>query len=300
VSNDNVSTYVNANGYSNDPTASFSLDWNSPYLRDIPLPDDSAKEELALRCKAACGFIERYCNRKFAQQGYTGVFTVKQEGSIILDNPPITSVDGVFYCNAGWLNLYNPSAYTPTASTMDGQIKLSQVVSGVRSSQVFTYAAYPTIGSMATAINAYGHGWQANVTPGNDAYGFPLSGLPTFDIVSFQMNTCNTWTPLLSWIPYNAMLAPNIWPTRDFFLQYDVSSGVLSWFFPRGLRLRVDYVGGFDPIPEPIKLVAANMVTQSNRKQSETLGDYQFSLADIEALPDSDKRLLGYYKDRRC
>ena len=297
---DSYTTYVNANQYSIDPTPSFTLPWNSPYLKDIPINNDSDREELALRCKAACGFIERDCNRKFAQQGYTMVCTVKQEGSIILDNPPITSVDGVYYCNAGWLNLYNPTAYAPTASTMDGQIKLAQTVSGERSSQLFTYADYPTIATMVDAINTYGNGWQADVTAGTDAYGMLLADLPTTDIVAFQMNTCNTWTPLLSWIPYNAMLAPNIWPTRDFFLEYDVSSGILSWFFPRGLRLRVDYVGGFSPVPEPIMLVASNLVTQANRKNSETLGDYQFSLEDVAKLPDSDRKLLGYFKDRKA
>ena len=60
--------------YNPNPTASFTIDPHSPYFKNIPLPENSDREELVLRINGACSFIERYCNRKFAKQTYLGCF----------------------------------------------------------------------------------------------------------------------------------------------------------------------------------------------------------------------------------
>ena len=125
-----MTTFVNANGYSIDPSASFSLDISSPYLKDVPLSSDTDREELSLRCKAACSYIERYCRRKFARQTYTGIYTVRQDGSIELENPPVFERIGVCYCNSGWLNVVNPTSYAPTVSTMQDSLKLYRLYMG--------------------------------------------------------------------------------------------------------------------------------------------------------------------------
>lgn len=291
-------TYTYANQYTIDPTASFSLDPTSSWFKDIPITCDADLEELTLRCKSACSFIERYCNRKFARQGYTAVYVVRQDGTIILDNPPITSIDRICYSNGGYLNLSNPTAYSPIYSTTLDEIKLTQVLAGVRSSQTFPFADHPTLADMATAINAYGNGWVATVTPGTDNNGFPLTGLPTFDLVAMQMATCRSPATVLQWTDYNSYLAPAIWPTTDFFVNDDFASGVLSWFFPRGLRLKLDFVGGFDPLPPAIVEVASRLVLGSSRKKSVNLGQYSYTLEDIDTLPNSDRQILSRFKDR--
>ena len=287
------------NNYNTNPTASFTLDHNSAYFKDVPINSDSDTEELILRINGACSFIERYCNRRFAKQNYSEVYTVRQDGSLVLNNCPITTINRICYSNGGWLNIGNTTAYSPAYSTGIGFLTLSQYVSGVQSSQTFQYATYPTLAQLASAINTYGHGWAASVT-GTTSTGFPASQLPTTDIVAFQNGTETNSTQILSWQPYNSLLAPNIWPTRGYYLQYDVSSGILDWYFPRGMRLLVEYVGGFDPVPEAINLVAARMVNEASRKKSETLGSYSYTLEDINSLPNSDRKLLGYYKDRGC
>jgi hypothetical protein len=286
------------------------LSHNSPYFKDVPINNDQDREELALRIKSACEFIERYCNRQFALNSYSGVYTVRQDGSLILDNPPIQSIDRIMYSNGGWLYLANTTDYDPSYSTglppsnsltnmipSLGFITLTETINGVRNTLTYNYSDYPTLGQLATQINAdaaTNHtGWVATVP-----YAYLM--YPSEDLVAYQYSGCGTQTMVLSWISYNALLCPNVWPTRGYYLQYEVSSGILDWYFPRGMRLRCDYTAGFDPVPEPIKLVTAKLVLESSRKKSETLGDYSYSYDDIESLPASDKRLLGRYLDRRC
>lgn len=287
-----------SNFYNSNPTGSFTIDTNSAYFKDLPITCEKDREELQLRINAACSFIERYCDRNFKKQQYSEIYTVRQDGSIILDNAPISSINRICYSNGGWFNVANATAWSPNYSTGEGFLTLSQYQGGILTTQTFEYATYPTLAQLASAINAYGQGWNAWVTEGNTPTGFPNDQLPTSDIVAFQNGTANLYTSVLCWQPYESLLAPNIWPTTNYYISYDVSSGILDWFFPRGLRLRVDYTGGFDPVPEAINLVAARMVLESSRKKSESLGDYSFTNEDINQLPNSDRKLLGFYRNR--
>ena len=291
-------TYVYANQYTINPTASYWLDPTSAWFKDVPINSDADLEELTLRCKSACSFVERHCNRKFARQGYSAVYVVRQDGTTILDNPPITSIDRICYSNGGFLNLANATAYSPIYQTTLTSLKLAQVNAGIRSSQGFDYTTYPTLALLAGAINSYGNGWEATITAGNDPNGFPFTNYPTSDLVALQMATCHTAATVLQWIDYQSYLAPAIWPTREYFARDDFASGVLTWFFPRGLRLKLDYVGGFDPIPPAIIEVTSRLVLGSARKKSVTLGQYSYTLEDLDKLPNSDKQILSRYKDR--
>ena len=287
--------------YNPNPTASFTLDHKSAFFKDLPITCSKDTEELILRINGACSFIERYCNRRFAKANYSEIQTVKQSGSIILDNAPVSSINRVAYSNGGWFNVANATAWSPNYSTGVGFITLSQYVSGVLTSQTFEYTDYPMISQLASAINVYGQGWNAWVTSGNTPTGFPNDQLPSSDIVAYQNGTANLYTSVLMWQPYESLLAPAIWPTTEYYSpSYDVSSGILDWFFPRGIRLRLDYTGGFNPIPPEIEYVTARLVLEASRKKSESLGDYSFSMEDISSLPNSDKRILGYYRNRGC
>jgi len=243
-----------------------------------------------LKINSATEYIERYCNRNFAKADRSGVFTVRQDGSIILDSPPVETVNRICFSNGGFLIVKNTTQYSPTYSTSPTGIRITHVEGGLRIVQAFTYADCPTLESLATAINGYGHGWTATVT-GN--YGY----MPTSDIVAFQFGKAGQ--TLLIWQDYEFFLAPSIWPTNNFFAQqYDVSSGILDWVFPRGLRVRIDYTSGFDPVPAPIVEVAARLVLEVNKKKSETLGNYTYTLDDLDKLPNSDRQILSRYKDR--
>jgi hypothetical protein len=371
-----------SNYYNSNPSASFTLDHNSAYFQDVPITDDADIAELQLRINGACEFVERYCNRKFAKNTYQNVYTVKQDGSIILDNPPVTSINRICYCNGGWLSLGNSTAWSPAYSTTLTSLVLNQYANGVLSTTTLNYAQYPTLSSLSNAINAVGlsanasdysfgfsftqngtyftqpsyqgtylsnpvylwytgvnwvvssvigtlgsnywqnsstsmfgnytqhgysvglivsnSGWVSSVS-GTTSSGYLAANLPTTDIVAFQYGNETGQTQILSWQPYNSLLAPNIWPTTGFYsMQYDVSSGILDWFFPRGLRLLVNYTGGFDPVPESIMLVTSKLVLEASRKKSETLGSYSYTLEDFENLANNDKRILGYYRERNC
>lgn len=290
--------YVLANQYDAHSTASYSIEPTSAWFKDIPINCDSDLEELTLRCKSACSFIERYCNRKFLQQGYYGVYVVRQDGTIILDCPPISSIDRICYSNGGYLNLVNPVAYSPIFSTTLEGLSVRQVVGGVRAEKFFLYEAYPTLAELAGAINAYGNGWEASVTSGNDETGYPISNLPSSDMPAFQMATCRTPATVLQWTDYASYLAPAIWPTVDYYSQNLFESGILTWYFPRGLRLLVCFQGGFDPVPPAIMEVTSRLVLQSSRKKSLTLGNYSYTLEDLDKLPNSDRQILSRYRDR--
>lgn len=266
---------------------------SSAYFKDVDLSTDDDRQALTLQIKAATDFVERYCNRHFEEDTYSEVYTALQDGCIVLNNPPCISVDRICYCNGGYLTLSNTTAYAPSYSTTETSIKIAHVTNGVRSTSELTYAAYKTLGTLATAIQAIGSGWVASVQTGKTSY-------PSSDIVALQFGGASASQILLYWEDYTGWVSGNVLPTRNYFQSYDASTGILDWCFPRGIRIRVDYTGGYEVCPPAISQVIANLVLEKNKMKSESLGSYSYTMQDVSALPMADQRVLAEYKDRTC
>ncbi len=110
----------------------------------------------------------------------------------------------------------------------------------------------------------------------------------------------------------------------DEVFDYDPNTGELFWdnrnlidssldylgYFPCGRRnIQVNYNGGWEEIPEPILMVAANLVMElfdpslatSENMDSEKLGQYQYKLKKDSAdrIIHSQRKILDLYKIRR-
>lgn len=140
------------------------LDYQSKYFHSLRLTDEDAEVAQTL-IDSACEFIEKYCNRKFQRDQYDKVYTVSQEGSIVLDNPPIVSIDRLCVASGGWVLVKNTSGAVTNASfsTTDDSVKLLWYAAGIRSTAELQYTDYPMLGDLATAINNVGSGWDASI-----------------------------------------------------------------------------------------------------------------------------------------
>ena len=287
----------------------WGLDYTSSYFRNLSISTDTDRQAVNLLIASAVEFVERVCNRHFKEAEYDKVFTVLQDGSVLLANPPISAISRLCAFSLVWATIANTSGSIPIAnySTTESGLQLIHYAAGVKVKATLAYSDYPTLGQLATAVAALGNGWSMSITSGKTDY-------PSTDLIAMQVGNAKGGGNLSAWEDYTGTFANMIYgPTAgiafDRGISYDTSyslepqAGFLRGFI-RGSKVRAIYTGGWSDPPEPIKQVVASLVTSAfngpeGRIKSETLGSYSYSLEDASKLPASDQRVLAYYKDRQ-
>jgi hypothetical protein len=259
------------------------IEHNSKYFRNVTVTTDAQRQTLTVLIGAASEYIEKVCNRVFPVGTHDEVFKVNQDGTIILDNPPVSEVHRLAFDIGEWVSISNTTAQTANVSVTDTGVKLTDTTGGTQTTQSLLFADYPTLENLVDEIESL-TGWTASVE--TDYEDFPSS-----DLVAKESYFCAGQTAKLkTWEDYKDGIG---------FQESGILEGFSSY---AGFKCRVVYVGGFDDVPEPIKLVCANLVIQSfegKQIKQESIGHYSYTLEDGEKLSFADKKVLAYYRDRK-
>ena len=214
-----------------------------------------------------------------------------------------------YFSYTGFDGGYNTNAKTATG------IVLNWVSNGVASSANPLYASNPTINQMATAINAIGSGWSAQVASGYGSWacteltgGFVAQGCAenSSPTRGAQFNVLSDLT-----IPKLRPRSPMLWVGR----QYS-GNQLAQQFGPGGYEMfggddedfglvKVTYVAGFPTIPPDVQFQTAQLVKwrielgiQELLLKAENADDYNYDLATelVHNMPRPVREALGKYK----
>lgn len=264
------------------------IDYNSKYLKNLVVQTDSERQTVAVFIRAAIEYIEKFCGRTFGRDEFDEIHTV-QDDCIILDNTPVVQVTRVAVDTGDWLTVQNTTAQIATLTTTSTGVRLRSVALGVATDTYLTYAAYPTFTTLSSAINALvddddaSLGWVASVESGYGDY-------PSSDLVQSQFINAKEAATLKTWVDWEEDLS------------FDPDTGIIETNLSGNVR--VSYLGGFDEVPEPLKLVCGNLVSigfegVGKQIKQETLGSYSYTIQDQDKLAISDMKILNLYKNRK-
>jgi hypothetical protein len=226
---------------------------------------------------AASDAIEKYCRRYFVSTSYDELYNGTGDKRLLLRQYPIQSMQSVRYRPVTVLKITNSSSANQQArvAVSSTGLVLTGVASGVKTTITsVTWASYPTLQAVASAINALGSGWSAQVVgsasgdyglwPSADLYVPPSFGdgtqsqgaltcvggafaelkMHTLELAGYQFDP-RGW--LLRAIPYSdpELLHPEdlVWPT-----------GICNF--------RVQYTAGYTTIPEAVQEACARWVAR--------------------------------------
>jgi hypothetical protein len=260
---------------------------------DIQSITDSSQDSLlGVLITAVSDAIERWCRRRFVSKAYDELYNGTGDRRMLLRQYPIQSVQSCRYRPVTVLKIGNNDATNVQArvSVTSVGLKLYRFQSGASSTDTsVTWATYPTLAQVATAVGGLGHGWNAQVVgdsnnygawPSADlyvpnSYGDPLEGLGiqesqgalstvvgsgnaifaelkmhTYELQGFQWDA-RGW--LLRAIPYTD---PELLHPEDL-------------IFPVGINnFRTQYTAGFSTVPEAVQEACAEWVADLwNRTQ---------------------------------
>ena len=223
---------------------------------------------------ASSDAIAKYCRRDFYSRAYDELYSGNGDRRLIVREYPIQSVKSVRYRPVTVLKIINNTASNTQARVQVTSTGLTltwtdNTATAQTSSKTFSGNA--TLAAMATAINAIGSGWSAQVVgdpggdyglwPSADLYVPPSYGdgttsqgnltarlvyaelkLHTYELAGFQFDP-RGW--LLRAIPYTD---PDLLHPEDL-------------VFPPGINnFRVQYTAGYTTIPESVQQACAMWV----------------------------------------
>ena len=247
-----------------------------------PGSNDAVVSTLITACSDA---IEKYCRRRFLSTAYDELYNGNGDRRLLLRQYPLQHVKSVRYRPVTVIKIINANTLLNQQArvwvTSTG-LQCWRMASGVATTEtLLTWASYPTITSLATAVSALGNGWSAQIVgdatttgdyglwPSADLYvpgsfGDPLEGagiqesqgsltargqnaelkMHTYELAGFQ------WDPrgwLLRAIPYTD---PELLHPED-----------LIW--PVGINnFRVQYTAGYSTVPEAVQEACAEWVNE--------------------------------------
>jgi hypothetical protein len=281
---------------------------------------------------AASALIQKYCNRLFILSQYIEVLPVEQDGTILLSQIPVASVqriqadpdEALTVGNTGatlaWIGLAttgDASGFTggPTVTGMT----LFWIPGGPPAGQTIAYTTGMTIGQLAAAINAVGSGWNAVA---QQTYG----ALPVTEIMDGEGSKgASTNDPPYGgaiYHVYSENLASQPDPdngqkTGKYWVGRVNDDAAMRWgpggydgFGGGGQRrgtgkVRATYMGGFATVPLPIQAATAELVKANFERlkteaylQSENGQEYSYSLSEelVGNLPKSVRQTLSEYR----
>lgn len=222
---------------------------------------------------ACSGVIENYCNRTFAKATYDELYHGTGTQYLFVNNPPITTVNAVRTgLQPGIYIQYTDSANTTQAATIEVTsigVVLKSLYNNSTTTNTFTYASYPTFGALATAVNLLSN-WKATVSSQ-----FQYWQTSELAITPATFSARNISVPLLVYW----------WSLGSYRVNYDLGEiQTFEGFTPGYHNYRINYVGGYDDIPEPIQQACAELVQltfgtigANPIMQSETLDKYSYT-----------------------
>jgi hypothetical protein len=247
------------------------------------ITDSSQDTLLATLITALSDAVEKFCRRDFTSKAYDELYSGTGDHRLLLRQYPTQSVQSVRYRLVTVLEIMNADQalnQQARVSVTSTGLTLTRTASGVVSTDTsVTFAGNPTLQGMATAINALGNGWQAQIVgdpggsggpgdyglwPSADLYIKPSYGdgvtsqgalnargvfadlrLHTYELSGWQFDP-RGW--LLRAVPYTdpELLHPEdmIWPV-----------GVNNF--------RVQYTAGYTTVPESIQEATAEWVAEA-------------------------------------
>ena len=245
--------------------------------------------------------IERWCDRKFVATTFKEYISARGDRTIAVDNPPIISIDVVAFGTQDAIRVSGnvSTDLMATVSVEETQVRLYRVASnGTATTSNLTFADYPTTGTMTTAIAAV-TGYTA--TKVVDAPAFMLHRSGARDVITTEF----------------ALTYPD---DAESEYRIDYERGLLhikSDAFPRAIvgerrinrfpdsfeSVFVQYSGGYSTIPNALVQAAFELSSDAyqgrdrdRNLQSESIGDYSYSLADPAGWPEHVLMLLAPFR----
>lgn len=253
--------------------------------------------------------IEEFCGRTFAATDYYEWRNARGNEQIILREWPVINVDRVAIGNAIAMNVtYSGSGIRAQVSVNDTGVRLvSWSTTGTRTANTLSFADNASASAMKTAIDAVS-GWSATVSvnvpskelhrlAGEDADGRNVElTYPDDDDGDCRID-----------LDRGIIKFSNHWR---------VPSAVYGRGFAHGparlshghQNVLIQYRAGYETIPADVQQVASEMVAVAYRLakrggdaalQSESLGDYSYSLADRVKMTEQMEKVLKLYRDVR-
>jgi hypothetical protein len=246
------------------------------------ITDTSQDALLAALITSVSETIEKYCRRYFVSRAFDELYNGTGDRRLLLRQYPLQSVQSVRYRPVTVLKVINNA----TAQNQQARVQVtstglqcSRVASGTAVTEtLLTWASYPTLNQLATAVTALGNGWQGQVVgdsgagggsgdyglwPSADLHVPPSYGdgttsqgnltargqnaelkMHTYELAGYQFDP-RGW--LLRAIPYTD---PELLHPED-----------LVW--PVGIdNFRVQYTAGYTTIPEAVQEACAEWVSE--------------------------------------
>lgn len=142
--------------------------------------------------------IEKYCNRRFISLAYDELYNGEGDRRLLLRQYPIQSIQSVRYRPVTVLKVINNNVSQNQQVRVwvtNTGLQCWRMTSGVATTEtLLTWAAYPTLQSLADAVTALGNGWSgqpvgdSGQSGGQGDYG--LWPMPTF---TSRIATATPW-----------------------------------------------------------------------------------------------------------
>lgn len=220
--------------------------------------------------------IQQYCRRDFVLTSYDELYNGNGDRRLLLRQYPIQSVQSVRYRPTTVLKITNtdPTNVQARVSVTSTGLTLVRVNAGTKTTDTsVTFAGNVTLSAVASAVNALGNGWSAQVVGDSTNYGsWPSGDLywpPTFgDGTSGQgalQCVASSWAELKM---HTYELAGFQWDSRGWLLRAIPYTDPellhpedLVW--PNGINnFRVQYTSGYSTIPEAVQEACAEWVAE--------------------------------------
>ncbi|HET6251044.1 MAG TPA: hypothetical protein VFE47_25375 [Tepidisphaeraceae bacterium] len=272
---------------------------------------------LASLITAASDAVRRECRREFTLASYTEYHS----GGIFIHEPlrlrqfPVAEITRVAAGPRPALLVQNTDAITnqrATVETTATSLRLVRIASAVLSSSDLLFSAYPTIATLAAAVNGLGNGWSTTIR--GDFGNWPSADFKPMQGAVSALNggrDLELYTedvqPFLAG-PYSAGEAE--WEGFECAAGWrlDEETGELFGRFPRGqLNIRIDYQAGYATVPQAVQEACVQTVQDlyqaalvNNTLQKATLGSSSITLKDTSTAPQMSPKvqlLLAPYTD---
>lgn len=285
---------------------------------------------------AASRQCERYCNRHFTAGDYDEIRTplpapqfTAQADMVELCQFPVNSVARVSGGRTSAILIGNTATTTnqraqaeivmtgdPEVQLTGVSLKLTRIASATSSTNTLTFASYPTLATLAAAVNALGNGWTATVQNSLGSWASsdlvsregPLGAITPggcyFDIFSYDhvILDVDRKAGVVYFSGYNSTGAVGVNPWGGSLLGADED---ISWGFYRP-QVRVAYNAGWSTIPDDVQqacvlIVQAMFASQTTdpRFSEIRLDQKSVKLATLNAgIPASAAQLLSPYRVR--
>jgi len=267
---------------------------------------------LASLITTASDLIRRTTHRDFSQTTYTEYHS----GGIYLREPlrlrqfPVLQISRVAMSPRPALLIQNTDPVTnqrATAETTPTSLRLTRIASAIPTINDFPFTTYPTLNSIATAINSTGAGWIASTL--NSLTNYPSTDLRPLQGAASALTLGTTLELYTEDCPAFSHFPPGdcdyTTSSGNFGWRLDDETGELFAHFPRGhLNIRIDYTAGFAQVPQPVQeatVQLAQWMYQTSSidltRGSVRLGDAAVTFAERKTMPKSIEILLARYVD---